>query len=100
MPIVSQIEVRYCEDCQWCSYEKGRVEFAKCRHPSCDLDGSTFVSRKGQGQYCSLARNGIRAACGPEAKYFKEREIIRVPVARQWWHFWRCSEAVTGERNE
>jgi hypothetical protein len=82
-----KVPIKYCEDCRWFTPGRNGAEFSKCRHPACDLDGLNYIGRKVDGsRYCTHARNGVRPICGPEGKYFEEREVVRVPLPKRWWH--------------
>lgn len=85
MTIVSKMELKFCEDCKWYRLRDNKnPEFARCAHPDCPAPGSSnLVSRQvREGLYCSSARGGI---CGKEARFFEEREIVRLPSATSWW---------------
>lgn len=74
MPIVTQVEVRYCEDCRFFR-ENGDRE-PRCAHPM--AHGGNLIKRSNAEAYCSVTR---LHSCGQEAKLFEAKPIIEIREA-------------------
>lgn len=85
MPIVEtrEIQVRYCEDCKYF------VDPDRCSHPLVLTEN--LVTRKAAAAFCGMARTafGTATTCGPEGKYWREKEVVSIPAKRRLrWVFW------------
>jgi hypothetical protein len=80
--LTQRIEIPYCEDCKW--FGGGNQDLEHCSHPL--LDEHNRVTRKANGAYCHIERRGD-GRCGPSAKYYTAREVIKVPMPKRipWW---------------